>query len=101
MPPLIGFFIENSVANSAPIFLSALAFAYIGGPFIKNLGANKYYRSGAYTIIGVVAGMWSYSSLSIPERSIETLEAITLSIGMLIYSSMFIIPVVLFKNRDK
>ncbi|MGK0472298.1 MAG: hypothetical protein ACJAR0_002779 [Candidatus Azotimanducaceae bacterium] len=101
MPPFLGFLIENSIVNSVPIFLAALVVAYIAGPFLKNVGANKYARIAIYSVIGVAAGMWSYSSFDIPDRSIELMEASSLSVGMLIYSLLVITPIVLFKNRAK
>lgn len=105
MPPflgyLLGYLIQNSIVNSAPIFLAALVTAYIAGPFLKNVGANKFIRVLVYSFIGVLAGMWSYSSFEIPDRSIELMEAITLSIGMFIYCLLIITPIVLFKNRAK
>ena len=101
MSPFLGFLIENSIVNSIPIFLGALVFAYIAGPFLKNVGANNYIRISVYSIIGVAAGMWSYSSFDIPDRSIELMEAFTLSAGMLIYAMLIITPIVLFKNRSE
>ncbi len=101
MPPELAFMIESSIVNSAPIFLAALAIAYIAGPFLKNVGANKYVRIGAYSIVGGIAGMWSYSSFDAPGRNIELLEATLLIIGMLIYSLLVISPIVLIKNRGE
>ena len=101
MPPQLVFMIENSIVNSAPIFLAALAIAYIAGPFLKNVGANKYARIGIYSVVGVAAGMWSYSSFDAPDRNVELLEATLLIIGMLIYSILVIAPIVLIKNRAK
>ena len=101
MNSLIGFMIENSIVNSFPIFLASLVSAYISGPFLKNVGANSYIRIVIYSIIGVVAGLWSYSTFDIPDRGIEALEAITLGTAMFVYALVIISPIVLFKNRRK
>jgi hypothetical protein len=101
MPPVLAFIIENSIVNSAPMFLAALVIAYIAGPFLKNAGVNKYIRIAIYSAVGVAAGIWSYSSFDAPDRNIEITEAALLLIGMLIYSLLIIAPIVMFKNRAK
>lgn len=93
--------IENSIGNAFAIFLAAYIISYIAGPFLINLGTNKYLRIIIYSIAAVVAGLLSYSTYSIPNRNIETLEAITLGIAMLVLALAVISPIVLFKNRKK
>lgn len=101
MDPLIGFMIEKSIVNSFPIFLASLITAYIVGPFLKNIGVNSYIRIIAYSLVGVIAGMLSYKSFDIPNRSIELLEAITLGFAIFVYALLIISPIVLFKSRKK
>ena len=101
MPLLLSFLIETSIVQSVPIFFAALAVGYVIGPFLKNVGLNTYMRIAIYSLVGAAAGMWSYSSFDIPDRSIELMEALTLSLSMLVYSLLIISPIVLFKNRVK
>ena len=82
-------------------FFAALIVGYVIGPFLKNVGLNTYMRIVIYSFVGAAAGMWSYSNYDIPDRSIESIEALTLSLTMLVYSLLIILPIVLFKNRVK
>ena len=99
MNNLIGFMLEKSIVNSAPIFLAALIAAYIMGPFFKNSGIGVYWRTAIYSVVGVGGGLWAYSAYDIPDRSIEVMEAITLGIAMFIYAAVIVGAFVLFRNR--
>jgi hypothetical protein len=101
MPPLLSFLIEASMVQSGAIFFAALVVGYVTGPFLKNIGLNTYLRIALYSLVGAAAGIWSYSNYDIPDRSIELMELIYLSMSMLVYSLLIISPIVLFKNRVK
>jgi len=101
MEKIIGFMFEKSIVNVVPILIAALAFAYLAGPVLKRIGTPKLVRSLIYMLIGVSAGLWSYSTFDIPDRAIESLEFAALSGGMLLLSGLFIFPTVLLRNRDK
>lgn len=101
MNTLIGFMLEKSIVNSAPIFLAALIAALITGPFFKNAGFGVYWRTAIYSLVGVAGGLWAYSAYDIPNRSIEIMEAITLGIAMFIYAAIIVGAFGLFKNRKR
>ena len=100
MSTLFGFMFEKTIINSIPILLASLAVAYISGPFLKNIGIGKYWRILIYSIIGVVAGLLTYSAYDIPDRSFEAMELMTLTIGMLVFSLALVGAVVILKNRN-
>jgi hypothetical protein len=89
------------MVQSGAIFFAAVVFGYVIGPFLKNVGLKTYTRIVIYSLVGTAAGMWSYSSFDIPDRSMELMEALTLSLSMLVYSLIIISPILLFKNRVK
>lgn len=101
MSSQFAFIIEYSIANSVPIFLASMVVAFLVGPFLYNVGVNKYARISIYSVAGVAAGMWSYYSFDAAGENIELLEATLLIIGMLIYSMLVIAPMVFIKNRTK
>ena len=101
MPLLLSFLVEATMVQSGAIFFAALVVGCVTGPFLKNVGLNTYMRIVIYSLVGAAAGMWTYSSYDIPDRSIELTEALTLSLSMLVYSLIIISPIVLFKNRVK
>lgn len=99
MRELINFVIEKSIVNSFPIFLTILVFTYIAGPFLNKVSDRLLVKISVYSLCGVVGGIWSYSTYGIPERGIEHLEAITLSLAMFIYAFIVIGPILFFINR--
>jgi hypothetical protein len=101
MNSLIGFIVESTIVNSVAALPAAGIVAYVGGPFLKNLGVGSWGRIFTYSAFGVVAGMWSYSAFDIPDRSIEFLEALSLGVELLALCLLVISPTVLLKNRAK
>ncbi|PSF06224.1 hypothetical protein C7H09_04870 [Marinobacter fuscus] len=101
MNSIIEFMLESAVVNSIPIFFAAGIIALIGGPLLKKAGIGTYFRGLIYSVIGVSAGVWSYTVFDIPGRGIELLEFATLTVGMLLYSLVIIMPIVAIKNRAK
>ena len=99
MNSLVGFMLEQTIKNTAPMFLAVLIFSYIAGPFLINLGVSNKLRVVIYSIVSVLAGLWAYSSFDIPERSFELAEALILGIAMFIYGVFIIGLVVAFRNR--
>ncbi|MBN0989563.1 hypothetical protein [Amphritea pacifica] len=101
MTELILFMVESAIVNSVAMIPSMLLLGYISSPFLINVGANKWVRAAVYSVFGVGAGVWSYSSFDVPDRSLEFWELIVVSTGMFILCLMLVLPIVLFKNRTK
>lgn len=102
MEPFLEFILEHTSRNSIPILLAASAASaasYFIGPFLVSLGANKYFRSIIYTLVGVSAGMWTYITYDVVGGGVEGLEAYTLSTGMFILTFFVVFPVVAIKSR--
>jgi hypothetical protein len=79
MTELILFMVETAIVNSAAMIPAMLLLSYISSSFLINIGANKWVRSVIYSIFGVSAGVWSYSSFDAPDRSLEVWEFIAAS----------------------
>ena len=101
MDKLIPFITEHTLVNSAPIFLASGVIALILGGFLSGLGAGNWTKIIIYSIAGVIGGVWAYSSMTIPERSLEVMEGLSLITGMLIYSLIVTSIVVFTKSAIK
>ena len=86
------FVLEHTLVNTVAIFPAAIAIAFIGGPFLIGLGANKWIRMIIYSSVGAASGLVTYSYLTIPSRPLEFMEGLYLFIGMLNYA---LIPTVI------
>lgn len=101
MSAIFGFMLEHSAGYLPDLILAALVISFVVGSFIKNRINSPYFRSAIYSFLSVFIGLSSYSRNSIPNRSIELMEAITLGIAMFIVIFLIVTPVVVFKNRKK
>ena len=101
MTELIPFMVGSAIVNSVAMIPSMLLLGYISSPFLINVGASKWVRAVVYSVFGVGAGVWSYSSFDASDRSLEIWELIAVSAGMFILCLMLVLPVILFKNRTK
>jgi len=101
MNSLLGFILENTIKNSAPIFAAAIITALVGGKLLTSLGLAWFVRVVAYSLSGAAAGLWSYSAYDIPGRSIELLEALTLGLGMLLYCSVVVGIVTFVREQNR
>ena len=95
------FLIERTIINLFPILLALLISSFFLKPFLRGLGVSIHRRIFVYAVPGVAGGLLAYSSLDIPDRSIETLEAISLGISMYIFSLLMTAPAVFVYNRIK
>lgn len=100
MDELVKFALEYSIANSAAIFLPAIVVANVGGMFFQNLGFKKFGRAVVYSLVGAGFGLWSYSVFDIPNRDIESTEAVVVYISMFIYA-LIVIGAVVFLRIEK
>ena len=98
MEKLLEFVVEHTIANGAPIFLAAGAVALLLGPFLINVGANKYVRIFVYALGGVAGGLAAYAKFDIPDRSMVLMEGLSLGVGMLVFALVFIGMIVLIKG---
>lgn len=101
MKELFLFVLEKTIVNSVAIIPSLALISYIGGPFLRNVGANCWARVFIYCFFGVAAGIWSYSAFDAPNRSLELIELVSLSSGMSFFSLILVAPIVFLKNRNK
>ena len=85
---LLGFMVEHALIETIPIFLAVIVAALLLGPALKELGAKASARVGVYSLLGVAAGLWSYSAFAIPERDLAFKEGAILASGMFIYAAM-------------
>ncbi len=99
MKNLIGFIVESSVVNLLPILLAAALSAFLAGLFLFNAGLNAWVRGCAYSLIGALASLVSYSYLDIPDRSIEFGELALLFVGMFFLSMLFVMPSIALRSR--
>lgn len=101
MTELILFMVESAIVNSVAMIPSMLLLGYISSSFLINVGASKWVRAAVYSVFGVGAGVWSYSSFDAPDRSLEIWELIAVSTGMFILCFILMLPIIIFKNRKK
>ena len=101
METLVGFILEHAIVNSSAIFPASLAIAYLTGTFLINAGVNNWIRIIIYSFAGVAGGLISYAYLTIPDRSIELMEGLYLSVGMLSYVIIPTAIIVLVKSYLK
>lgn len=95
------FLLEHTIVQLGPI-LAAIA---IGSIFLKSflrsleVGVRK--RVAVYSLPGMLGGLWSYSSYTIPDRNFELAEVILLGASMYLFSVLLVSPVVYFRSRSK
>lgn len=67
--------------------------------FFRNFGVKKLGRAVVYSFVGAGFGLWSYSVFDIPDRNIESTEAVVVYISMFIYALIVIGAVVLLRSE--
>ena len=98
MLELLGFMVEQSVRNAVPILLGILFAAVLVG---RKVVSSQFIRTALYICVGVISGLWAYSTMDIPERTIQFMEAFYLSIGMSLLAAIFVVPAVFFTSSGR
>lgn len=78
---LLKYLAEQTIINSFGLFGALSLAAYVAGPFLLKLETSRFVRAAAYSVIGVLGGMWSHS-FSLNGRSMEAFELIGLPLTM-------------------
>ncbi len=73
----VEFVVFNSIVQLGVAFLAIGVFILFLGRKLVSSNIGKWNRIGAYTAVGVCAGLMSYSNYTIPERNLEFLEGAT------------------------
>ncbi|WP_323796170.1 hypothetical protein [Nisaea sp.] len=95
MENLAKFVFERTMINIVPILIGVL----VGIAIVRGALASRgsIFRSIVVGVCGYLAGVVSYSVYDIPERPIELVEALTLSIGM--FGLPFLVALMIFRKR--
>ncbi len=95
MEILAKFVFERTMINIVPILVGALLGIAIARAAFSSRGS--IFRSTVVGVWGCLAGLIGYSFYDIPERPIELVEALTLSIGM--FGLPFLVALMIFRKR--
>ncbi len=89
------FVIDATIVNIVPIALGFL----LGLLLASKLKVGLWPKAAAVAASSCIAGIWSYSSFDIPDRSLELAEAAVLSIGM--FGLPFLVAYLIFRLRNR
>lgn len=101
MDNFLAFIIEHTLVNTAPIFLASGLMALVFGRLLTRKGVSNSIRVVLYSIAGVIGGLSAYSAYTIPNRSLDFLEATSLCVGMFVFCFTVNIAIVSVRSRFK
>ena len=78
MEKLILFVAEHTIVNIVPILVVMGVVALLFGKFLTN--ASNWARIAVYSFSGLVGGLAAYARMTIPERPMELMEGLSLSV---------------------
>jgi hypothetical protein len=95
------FLLEHTIVQLVPILIAIVFGSFFLRPLLRYLEVGVRKRVAVYSLPGMVGGLWSYSSLTIPDRSFELTEIVLLGVSMYLFSVLLVYSVVSFSNRSK